>query len=116
MTPIPKDKLDRLVGRLDIIQAELNAGPEQQKFVALSKEFAELSPVVATINALRAAETELADTREIARSRDHELAAMAQAEIPALETHIAERCRRRKERHPRSTRWDRGRRSRPVRG
>ncbi len=90
MTPILKDKLDRLVGRLEIIQAELNAGPEQQKFVALSKEFAELSPVVATINALRAAEAELADTRDIARGNDAELAAMAQAEMSGLEARITQ--------------------------
>lgn len=90
MTPIPKDKLDRLLARLEIIQAELNAGPEQQKFVALSKEFAELSPVVATITVLRAAEAELADTRDIARGTDAELAAMARAEMGQLEARIAE--------------------------
>ncbi len=90
MTPIPKDKLDRLLARLEIIQAQLNAGPEQQKLVALSKEFAELSPVVGTIKALRAAELELADTRDMARGPDPDLAAMAQAEMPLLETHIAE--------------------------
>ncbi len=90
MTPIPKDKLDRLVGRLEMIQAELNAGPEQHKFVALSKEFAELSPVVATILALRAAELELSDTRAIADGSDADLAAMAQAEMAHLEARISE--------------------------
>ena len=50
MSTIPKEKLDRLVERWQSIQTELNAGPAQARFVALSKEFAELDPIVSTIN------------------------------------------------------------------
>ena len=53
MSALPKDKLDLLVSRLEKVQSELNAGPEQAAFVRLSKEFAELSPVVAKIRDLR---------------------------------------------------------------
>ena len=88
MTPIPAEKLDRLVARLEIIQAQLNAGPEQSVFVALSKEFAELAPVVATIAGLRAAEKERAEAQEIATGGDADLAAMAREEIPPLDARI----------------------------
>ncbi len=51
MTVIPKEKLDRLVERWKAIQSELNQGPAQAVFVQLSKEFAELDPIVGTIQA-----------------------------------------------------------------
>ena len=90
MTSLPTEKLNRLVARLEIIQAKLNAAPEQSVFVALSKEFAELAPVVATITSLRAAERERADAADIAASSDADLAAMAREEIPPLDARIAE--------------------------
>ncbi len=61
MSTIPTQKLDRLVERWQMIQAELNAGPGQVALVALSKEFADLDPIVRTINALRDAERERDD-------------------------------------------------------
>lgn len=61
MSTIPEEKLDRLVERWQIIQSELNAGPAQAVFVQLSKEFSDLDPIVATINALRRARREDAD-------------------------------------------------------
>jgi peptide chain release factor 1 len=90
MSNLPEDKLDRLVARLATVQHELNAGPTQAVFVALSKEFAELSPIVATIEALRAARREHADASELARGSDADLAAMAQEELPALAGRIAD--------------------------
>ncbi len=89
MSAIPAEKLDKLVQRLDAVQAELNSGPEQSRFVALSKEFAELSPVVATIQDLRKARAELVSTRELADASDADLAAMAREDIGPLEGRIA---------------------------
>jgi peptide chain release factor 1 len=88
MTPLPEDKLDRLLARLAAVQAELNAGPPQAQFVALSKEFAELSPIVATINELRSARREHAEAVEIARGADADLAAMANEELAPLAVRI----------------------------
>jgi peptide chain release factor 1 len=88
MSTIPAAKLDRLVNRLDAIQAELNSGIDQVRFVALSKEFAELSPVVLTINATRAADRDWRSTRELAEGSDAELAAMAREELPSLEAAV----------------------------
>lgn len=90
MTALPEDKLERLVARLEAVQGELNAGPPQAQFVALSKEFAELSPVVATIQALRAARREHAEVTELSGGGDPDLAEMARQELPPLEARIVE--------------------------
>jgi peptide chain release factor 1 len=88
MSSIPAEKLDRLVQRLDLIQSELNHGVDQAKYVALTKEFAELSPVVATIVNLRKALDELGSTQELARGPDADLAAMAREELGSLESQV----------------------------
>ncbi len=85
MTSIPAEKLDRLVRRLDVIQSELNRGVDQAQYVQFTKEFAELSPVVATINELRRATAELSSTQDLADGSDPELAALAREEIANLE-------------------------------
>ena len=52
MTSIPKDKLNRLVSRWETLQAQLATGTDQETYIKLSKEFAELDPLVASIKAL----------------------------------------------------------------
>ena len=86
MSSIPRDKLDRLVERWEAVQAELNRGSGQATFVKLSKEFAELDPVVTTINELRRIEREREDLDAILRAPapDRELAEMAREERDAL--------------------------------
>ena len=89
MSSVPAAKLDRLVMRWQAIQAELNSGVDQASFVQLSKEFAELDPVVATINDLRHSELELADTRALANGKDAEMAELAKLELPDIESRHA---------------------------
>ncbi|MDX2158061.1 MAG: peptide chain release factor 1 [Hyphomicrobiaceae bacterium] len=86
MASIPDEKLDRLVERWEAIQAELTQGPAQAVFVALSKEFAELGPIVATIASLRKLRREASDLEDLAAdaSADREMAEMAEAERRAL--------------------------------
>jgi peptide chain release factor 1 len=85
MSAVPTAKLDRLVDRWHSIQAELNSGVEQNRFVALSKEFAELRPVVETITQLRRTTAELAEARALAHGKDADLSELAEAELPELE-------------------------------
>jgi peptide chain release factor 1 len=85
MTSLPQDKLDLLVARWERVQGELNAGPDQALFVRLSKEFAELDPVVAKIRELRRVEQEVISTRELISSGDTDLAAIAHEEMAVLE-------------------------------
>ena len=92
MTSLPKDKLDRLVERWHTIQAELNAGASQATYVKLTREFAELSPVVEAISALHALEKEQADLEAMAADAgsDREMAAMAREELEALKPRLAD--------------------------
>jgi peptide chain release factor 1 len=87
MVGIPQDKLEKMVGRWSAIQAELNAGVNQAVYAKLTKEFAALNPVVATIEALRAAEKEKADLEALIgdASSDKEMIALARADLEALE-------------------------------
>ena len=59
------EKLDRVMDRFDAIQQELSSGVEGDEFIALSKEYAELSSVAEKIQALRDAEAELAGLDEL---------------------------------------------------
>ena len=53
-------KLEQIVARYAELQAQLSAGNlDSQKFVAASKEYADLGPLVESVNAWRKAEQEL---------------------------------------------------------
>ena len=90
MTTIPQDKLDKLVERWGTIQAKLSAGPDQGEFIKLSKEFAELDPIVALVRRLRDVTDELDGLTQIAAdsTSDPEMRELAEAEIPDLEDRI----------------------------
>jgi peptide chain release factor 1 len=79
---LPEQKLERLVARWHEVQAELSSGLEQTVFVRLSKEFAELDPVVQSIEAVRRRQREVVDlTAMAADSGDAEMREMARAEL-----------------------------------
>jgi peptide chain release factor 1 len=90
MTEISSDKLDRLVERWEAVQSELASAPEQERFVALSREFAELDPIVEVIRDLRGAQSELEQTNELlaAPDTDPEMAELARAEQAELRERI----------------------------
>lgn len=92
MTSLPRDKLDRLLERWMAIQDELNHGVSQAAYVKLTKEFAELSPAAAQIEALRKAEAESADLEQLMRdpSADKDMVDLAYAERAALASRITE--------------------------
>ncbi len=87
MSTIPQQKLEKLVARWNEIQAQLNAGVNQATYAKLTKEFAALNPLVATIEALRAAETEAAELKALMGDpgSDKEMIAYARGELEALE-------------------------------
>jgi peptide chain release factor 1 len=86
MSTIPAEKLDKLVARWKTVQGSLASGADQESYVQLSREFAELDPIVATINALREAQAEQKGLQEILddRSVDPEMTALAEEEIGGL--------------------------------
>ena len=94
MASLPQDKLDGLTKRFDSIEAALSSGPSAEQFVKLSKEYAELEPVVRPIQAYQKLLGDLESAEELANSGDKEMAEMAAAEIgelkPRIEQAVAE--------------------------
>lgn len=94
MATLPQDKLDALTKRFDSIEAALSSGPSAEQFVKLSKEYAELEPVVRPIQAYQKLLADLEAAEELASSGDKEMAEMAAAEIgelrPKIEQSVAE--------------------------
>src|SRR5437868_15008317 len=84
---LPQAKLDALVARQKAVEAELSAAPERDTYVKLSREFAELQPVVESIKAYRDVEGEVADLDALIAdpATDAEMRALAAAEKPSLE-------------------------------
>lgn len=91
MSSVPHEKLEKLVARWEVIQAELSQGVNQTTYAKLSKEFSDLTPIVTTVQELRKAEADLAELTAMARDAgsDREMAALAQQELEALEPKIA---------------------------
>ena len=92
MTTLPRDKLDRLYERWLAIQDELNHGVSQAAYVKLTKEFSDLSPVAAQIEALRHAESESHDLELLVKdpAADKEMIELAYAERAALDARIGQ--------------------------
>jgi peptide chain release factor 1 len=82
-------KLDQIVARHAELQAALSSGTlESQKFVAISKEYADLGPLVETVNELRRAQQELEETEAMAA--DPDMKAMAEEEAAAIKKRLPE--------------------------
>jgi peptide chain release factor 1 len=84
MAKLPQDKLDALEKRFHSIEAALSSGPAGDEFVRLSKEYAELQPVVTPIIAYQKLAADLEEAEELLESGDKEMAEMAEAEIADL--------------------------------
>lgn len=79
------ERLDRVVARHDELQAILAEG-SGENFTAASREYAELAPVVAAIEAYRGADRAREATR--AMLDDPEMRELAQAELEALDAQM----------------------------
>jgi peptide chain release factor 1 len=82
----PAAKLDAILTRYAVVSATLNGGPEPEEFVALSRELAELDPVVTAIEAYNAAREEVSGLEALAS--DPEMRALAEEERPAAEARL----------------------------
>ena len=87
MIALPQQKLDALLNRHSMVESELATGLATDVYVKLSREFAELTPVVDAIKAYRAVEAEIADLEAMANdsSTDAEMRKLAESEKPALQ-------------------------------
>jgi peptide chain release factor 1 len=89
---LPQAKLDALVVRHAAIEADLAGQPDRQTYVKLSREFAELGPLVDTVKAYRATSDEIAGLDALLgdSTTDPEMRELAAQERPTL---IAKRDR-----------------------
>ncbi len=90
MSSIPKEKFEALIARHSQLQDELAQGPAQDVFVRLSREYAELDPVVAKVREVMEAEQEAEDLQEILQdsSQEPEMLEMARMELAALKPRL----------------------------
>ena len=88
MPSLPQDKLDALETRFQYVEAALSGGAGPDEFVKLSKEHAELAPIVGEITAYKKALRDRAEAEELLNSGDKDMAEMAEAEIAALDERI----------------------------
>jgi peptide chain release factor 1 len=84
---LPEQKLDALVARHRAIESELASPLAPDTYVKLSREFAELAPIVETVKNYRGivAEIEGLDSLMADAATDAEMRAMAASERPQLE-------------------------------
>jgi peptide chain release factor 1 len=89
---LPHQKLDALVTRHAALERDLAAALPAETYVKLSREFAELAPVVDAVRHYRAAQRELDDLAALIAdpTTDPEMRAIAEAEKPDVEKRCAE--------------------------
>lgn len=79
---LPQDRLDQIAARFEFLEAQLNAGPAADQIARISREYAELKPVVAQIDRWRAAQDGLVEARALLA--DPEMRDLAEDELRRL--------------------------------
>ncbi len=89
---LPDQKLDALVTRQTALERDLAAALPAETYVKLSREFAELAPVVEAVRSYRAAQRELDDLTSLIAdpATDPEMRSLAEAERPQVEARRVE--------------------------
>jgi peptide chain release factor 1 len=85
---LPDQKLNALVERHALLERELASALPPETYVKLSREFAELAPVVDAVKSYRAAQRELDDLSGLIAdpATESEMRSIAEAEKPELES------------------------------
>ncbi len=84
---LPEQKLDALIARHKAVEADLATQVPPETYVKLSREFAELGPIIETVNAYRGVAAEIDGLNALIAdpATDAEMRTMASGEKPALE-------------------------------
>jgi peptide chain release factor 1 len=84
---LPEQKLDALIARHRAVEAELSTQVSTDTYVKLSREFAELGPIIETVKAYRGVAAEIDGLNALIAdsATDAEMRSMASGEKPALE-------------------------------
>ena len=86
MIELPRDRMDQVLKRFELLEARMAAGPEPDVYVKLASEYSELQELVDKVKSLRAAEAEEQDLESMLADKgmDAEMKALAEADLPAV--------------------------------
>src|SRR6478609_768027 len=90
---LPEAKLDILLAHHASLEAELLGQLASEKYVQITRELAELNPLIDAVKAYRAARAEIADTESLladSAGTDPEMRSMAEAELETLQVRVNE--------------------------
>ncbi|MEC9243843.1 peptide chain release factor 1 [Nitratireductor rhodophyticola] len=90
MTDLPRDRMDQVLKRFELIETQMAAGPEPDVYVKLASEYSELQEVAGKIRELRQAEAELDDLKSMLAdpATDKEMRELAEADLEDVEGRI----------------------------
>ena len=87
---LPQARLDQVLDRFREVEARMAAASDGAEIVRLSKEHAELKPVVDAVSDLERVRTARLDAEEMAKSDDPDMAALAREELELLDERTPE--------------------------
>ena len=87
---LPVERLDAILARAETLQEEMNGELPPERFVELSKEYAEIDPLATAVRAYRNALSEAADLRALKEGDDSEMAELATLELDEIEVSLPE--------------------------
>jgi len=92
MVNLPRERMDQVVKRFEMLEAQMSAGPAADVYVKMASEYSELQGIVAKVRELRSAEHEQADLKAMLADKgtDAEMRALAEADLPGVEERIEE--------------------------
>lgn len=92
MVNLPRERMDQVVKRFEMLEAQMSAGPAADAYVKMASEYSELQEMVAKVRELRSAEHEQADLEAMLADKrtDAEMRALAEADLPGVEERIEE--------------------------
>lgn len=85
---VPEEKLRQITARFEFLEARMAAGVSGDQIAALSREYAELRPVVAEIALYQSLQADIAGAREMLS--DPEMRGLAEEELPDLTRRLPE--------------------------
>ncbi|WP_395450006.1 peptide chain release factor 1 [Aminobacter sp. UC22_36] len=90
MISLPHDRMNQVVKRFDMLEAQMAAGPAPDVYVKLASEYSDIQDLVARIRELRLAEQELADLEAMLSDKgtDAEMRSLAEMDKPDVEDRI----------------------------
>lgn len=90
MISLPRDRMDQVVKRFELLEVQMAAGPAADQYVKMASEYAELGDIVAKVRDLRGAEQEQVDLEALVadKTTDAEMRELAEMELPDIEERI----------------------------